>query len=142
MPLLLLDTDHMTVLRRGGSSALQLEMRLNDVAEDEVVTCVVVFEEQMRGWMAEIARMHSGAQFVLPYDALATTLAIYCGMTVLPFDAKAAALFDELKRQRVRIGTQDLKIASIALANDATLLTRNTRDFARVPGLTTEDWSA
>jgi tRNA(fMet)-specific endonuclease VapC len=34
----------------------------------------------------------------------------------------------------------DLKIASIALAHDATLLTRNTRDFAQVPGLRIENW--
>jgi tRNA(fMet)-specific endonuclease VapC len=34
----------------------------------------------------------------------------------------------------------DLKIASIALANGATLLTRNTRDFQKVPGLQIENW--
>ena len=62
-------------------------------------------------------------------------------MTVLPFDVRAAAHFDELKGQRIRVGTQDLKIAAIALANDATVLTRNTQDFSRVPGLKFEDWS-
>src|SRR5579884_3927369 len=99
MPLRLLDTDHMSILRRGGANALRLEMRLNAVPEEEIVTCIVVFEEQMRGWTAEIARMQTGAQFAVPYDSLATTLAIYCGMTVLPFDARAAAHFDELKRR-------------------------------------------
>jgi len=34
----------------------------------------------------------------------------------------------------------DLKIASIALANDATLLTGNSNDFSNVPGLRIEDW--
>jgi hypothetical protein len=62
----------------------------------------------MRGWMAEIARMQAGTRLIAPYDSLATTLAIYCAMTVLPFDERAAAHFDTLKRQRIRIGTQDL----------------------------------
>lgn len=141
MHLRLLDTDHMSILRRGGANALRLEMRLRAISEEEIVTCVVVYEEQMRGWMAEIARMQTGMQFVVPYDSLATTLSIYCALTVLPFDARAAAHFDELKRQHIRIGTQDLKIAAIALANDATVITRNTQDFARVPDLQCEDWS-
>jgi tRNA(fMet)-specific endonuclease VapC len=62
-------------------------------------------------------------------------------MTVLPSDDRAAAHFDALKHQHIRIGTQDLKIASIALANDATVLIRNTQDFSRVPSINFEDWS-
>lgn len=137
----LLDTDHMSVLRRGGAESLRLELRLGELSDEEIVTCIVVYEEQMRGWIAEVARMKSGQQCILPYDSLAINLAVYCAMTLLPFDAPAAARFDEFKRQRIRIGTQDLKIAAIALANDATLLTRNARDFARVPGLKFEDWT-
>lgn len=131
----------MSLLRRGGANALRLELRLSAVPEESVVTCVVVYEEQMRGWMAEIARMQTGTGFIAPYNSLATTLAIYCAMTVLPFDAQAAAHFDDLKSQRIRIGTQDLKIAAIALANDATVLTRNTQHFSRVPNLKFKDWS-
>jgi len=44
------------------------------------------------------------------------------------------------KQQRIRVGTQDLKIAAITLAHGATLLTRNTRDFAQVPELNIENW--
>lgn len=141
MNLRLLDTDHISLLRRGGANALRVEMRLSAVPEEDIVTCVVVYEEQMRGWMAEIARMQTGTRLVVPYDSLATTLAIYCAMRVLPFDDRAAAHFDDLKRQRIRIGSQDLKIAAIALANDAMVLTRNTQHFARVPNLKFEDWS-
>ena len=140
MNLYCLDTDHMSLLRRGGANALPLEMRLSAVSDEQIVTCIVVYEEQMRGWMAEIARMQTGTQAIIPYDSLAVTLTIYCAMNVLPFDAQAAARYDVLKRQ-VRIGPMDLKIAAIALANDATVLTRNVRDFSRVPGLKIEDWS-
>ena len=49
--------------------------------------------------------------------------------------------FQTLWVQRIRIGTMDLKIAATALAYDATLLTRNAKDFSKVPGLLMEDWS-
>jgi tRNA(fMet)-specific endonuclease VapC len=45
-----------------------------------------------------------------------------------------------LRRLRIRIGTQDLKIAAIALSRDALLLSANLRDFQRVPGLRVENW--
>ena len=61
---------------------------------------------------------------------------------MLDFDEPAASELRQLTRLKIRIGTPDLKIASIALANDATLITRNLRDFRKVPGLRAEDWTA
>jgi tRNA(fMet)-specific endonuclease VapC len=58
----------------------------------------------------------------------------------LPFDQPAAQQFLDLKAVRVRIGTMDLKIASIVLIHQATLLSANLRDFRQVPGLLVEDW--
>ena len=46
----------------------------------------------------------------------------------------------DLRRQGVRIGSMDLKIACIALVHGAILLTRNSSDFAHVPGLRIENW--
>jgi tRNA(fMet)-specific endonuclease VapC len=60
---------------------------------------------------------------------------------VLPFDSNASLTFDGLVVQRVRIATMDLRIASIALSQGLTVLTRNARDFGKVPGLVTDDWT-
>ena len=76
------------------------------------------------------------------YRQLERLLGFYCETPLLPFDDKALNAFQRLWVARLRVGTMDLKIASIALANDATLLTRNRRDFERVPRLRLEDWSA
>jgi len=59
---------------------------------------------------------------------------------MLPWDSEAATHFTRLRRQGIRIGTMDLKIASITLAHDATLLTRNLSDFSQVPELRVENW--
>ena len=59
---------------------------------------------------------------------------------VVPWDAEAAEEFHRQRQAGVRIGSQDLRIASLAITHDALLLTRNAKDFARVPGLRFESW--
>ena len=76
------------------------------------------------------------------YRRLLRHLDNYRHIPVLPFDEQAAAEYERLRRSRIRIGTMDLKIAAIALSLDATLLSRNLVDFAKVPGLKVEDWTA
>lgn len=63
---------------------------------------------------------------------------------VLPFDAaagrRAAELRVALERKGEAIGPMDTLIAATALAHGATLVTRNVREFERVPGLTVVSW--
>lgn len=59
---------------------------------------------------------------------------------ILPWDEESSLILESLLKKRVRIGTQDLKIAAITIAHDALLLTRNKADFAQVPGLKFENW--
>jgi len=60
---------------------------------------------------------------------------------VLPFSPAAADIYDDLRRSRIRVGPMDLRIASIAIANQMTVLTTNAVDFQRVPNLSFEDWT-
>lgn len=62
-------------------------------------------------------------------------------LNILDYDTAADALYQELKRQRLRVGSQDLRIAAITLANQGCLVTRNRSDFERVSGLAHEDWT-
>jgi tRNA(fMet)-specific endonuclease VapC len=59
---------------------------------------------------------------------------------VLSLDEESTAIFARLRSQGVRIGTMDLRIASICIAKNAALLTRNLVDFKLVPGLRFENW--
>ncbi|MEP7342148.1 MAG: type II toxin-antitoxin system VapC family toxin [Acidobacteriota bacterium] len=90
--------------------------------------------------MARQAR--SLSQQVERYLQLNRMLFSYRKVNILDFNSRAAEEFEQLRKQRIRIGSMDLKIAAIALASDATLLSRNIRDFGKVPGLKVEDWSA
>jgi tRNA(fMet)-specific endonuclease VapC len=69
------------------------------------------------------------------------TLQYFQTWQVLDFTQAAFDQFIVLRRQKIRIGSQDLRIAAIALTLNATLVTRNQRDFGQVPGLAIEDWS-
>jgi tRNA(fMet)-specific endonuclease VapC len=91
--------------------------------------------------MAYLARARSLPKQVEAYRRLRSHLDNYRQIPVLDFDEVAADVYAELRRSRIRIGTMDLKIAAIVMSLDATLLTRNKRDFAKVPGLKVEDWT-
>ena len=67
-------------------------------------------------------------------------LILFAEWQILPFDYRAADEFKSLRQQGVRLGTMDLKIASIVLVHGGTLLSGNNRDFQQVPGLQVEDW--
>jgi tRNA(fMet)-specific endonuclease VapC len=137
----LLDTDMMTLLERDGSGAHHLRARLAMVPLGELATTVVSYEEQTRGWLALMARARSEEDRIAAYARLKRHLEIYCKVQVVDYDDRASAELALLRQARVRGGTNDLRIAAIALANDATLLTRNTSDFDRVPALRVEDWT-
>jgi tRNA(fMet)-specific endonuclease VapC len=139
-----LDTDILTLLGRDDSrEAPRIRRRIVELPlEDIVVTSIINYEEQMRGWMAALSRAKSLPSQVATYSRLLDHLGTFRRMTVLPFNDSAAAHFEKLRRQRLSIGTMDLKIASIVLAFDGALVTRNLTDFKAIPGLRSENWSA
>jgi tRNA(fMet)-specific endonuclease VapC len=139
--MLVLDTDHMSLLEWGGGDSMVLREQLADVAPGQVVTTIISYEEQVRGWMAYLARARSLEQQVEAYHRLRRQLENYRQIPVLDFDQHAAAEFQRLRRMKPRIGTMDLKIAAIVLAHDATLLSRNVTHFRQVPELRIEDWT-
>ncbi len=139
--MLVLDSDHMSLLEWGTEEAGTLRERLADVPSDEVATTIITYEEQMRGWMAYVARARSMEQQLEAYRRLRRHLENYRQIQILDFDEAAIEEFERLKRGRIRVGTMDLKIAAIALSLDATLLSRNTTDFKQIPRLKVEDWT-
>jgi tRNA(fMet)-specific endonuclease VapC len=129
----LLDTnscvDH---LRRGPAS--NVTTKLAAAVAGGGVLCSVVVAELLYGAHRSIRKGQTLSQvqvFCLNFQSLA-------------FDDPAAKEYGWLRAHLARTGTQigpnDLLIASIALANGLTLVTNNTSEFSRVPGLNLEDW--
>jgi tRNA(fMet)-specific endonuclease VapC len=140
--MVLIDTDHSTFLKYPESEqGKRLIARLDALPESEVVgVTIVTVEERMRGWLAVVAKEKSALRQVLAYSELIKVFDFYQEFEIAPFDVSAAQKFEELKAKRLRIGTMDLKIAAIAVVQNALLLSANLRDFQRVPGLRVENW--
>jgi len=138
-----LDTDHMSALEWGsGAAGQRLIARLNKLTIGEAATTIITYEEQMRGWLSVLAQSRSLDEQVEAYRRLKRMLGNYLKIEILEFDGPAAARFQQLQGLRPRIGTMDMKIAAIALTHNATVLTKNLKDFSRVPDLRVEDWTA
>jgi tRNA(fMet)-specific endonuclease VapC len=138
--MLVLDTDHVVEYQRGTSPESQRLKRRLDATEESFATTIITVEELMRGWMAAIHRIREPGGQVNAYTRLQRLFRFFATWDVLAWTQEAAAEFETSRRAKVRIGTMDLKIASVVLAENATLLTRNKSDFEKVPGLRYEDW--
>ena len=139
--MIVLDTNYISLFQYPETPrATALREQLLASPDRDIVTTAITPEEQMRGWLAAIHGQQEVRQQVKFYDRLVGLFRFFADWRILPFDEQAADQFRSLRAHRVRIGTMDLKIASIVLVHQATLLSSNLRDFQKVPGLRVEDW--
>lgn len=135
----LLDTNHLKELAYPTPLGDRLRGRLLQSGA-QVFTTVITLEEELRGVLARTNRTLDPDERILAYQKLIERVNFFARWVVLSLDAESTAAFSRFRSQGIRIGNMDLRIACIALAHDATLLTRNTVDFAQVPGLRFENW--
>lgn len=138
MSLWILDTDSVSLFQNGH---LNVSKRITATSPENIAVTIITFEEQVRGRFNVIKQADSLDKLVIAYSRLQATYNYFNSINLLTFTQEAANCYAQLVRQKLHIGTQDLRIASIAIANNAILVTRNQRDFSRVPGLKFEDWT-
>jgi tRNA(fMet)-specific endonuclease VapC len=102
---------------------------------------IITVREVWDGWAAAIARAKNVNVLAATYTRLTETVVALSAWTVLSFSVAAIARYENLKQQKLNVGGNDLRIASISLELGATVVTRNRRDFSRIPGVVIEDWS-
>lgn len=115
--MIILDTDCLSLLERKTSVEFQfLSEKLSKFAVEDITTTIVTFDEQMRGWMAIVARSRSIEEMIFAYERLESFVKSFRIIPILPFDDEAGRIFYELKKQKLRLGTMDLRIAAIAIS--------------------------
>lgn len=139
MSVYVLDTDIVGFIQQLHPMVLQ-HLQARSPA-DTVATTIVTMEEDIGGWLPACRRARDGAARMQAYARLQKTLQFYQRIAWLPFSDAAATLFDQLRAQKLRLGTNDLSIAAITLSVNGVLVTRNSRDFQRIPDLPLQDWT-
>ncbi|MEX2093033.1 MAG: type II toxin-antitoxin system VapC family toxin [Pirellulales bacterium] len=137
-----MDTDHLGIIQRQTQPEFsRLIGRIGQHPPADYFAPIICFHEQVAGWNAYLHRARTPEAVVRAYAMFQQILADFARMNVVPFDPPAAEAFEALRTAGVRIGTMDLRIASIAASRQWTVLSRNSVDFARVPGRRVEDWT-
>jgi tRNA(fMet)-specific endonuclease VapC len=128
----LLDTNVCAMYLNGRSASVR--DRILSTPSDEMAVCSVVKTELFYGAM----RSNN------PNRTLERQQSFLRRFVSLPFGDEAALIGGQVRARLASsgtpIGSYDLLIATIALANNLTLVTHNTREFERVDGLQIEDW--
>lgn len=138
----ILDTDHVSLWLRGH---LQVKEKVAKSTQNVCLTIITV-QELFNGWVGRLNDTTDAALMIERYESLWQTIEFVRQFPVLKFDIAADDYYvrtlienAHLRKKRLR---QDLRIAAIALSQNATIVTRNQRDFGQVPGLKIVDWSS
>lgn len=137
----ILDTDNLTLFLQGHPTVVSKFAAKNS---SEVVITIVTAEEQIWGRLSAIRKATQASdaeKLVRTYRKFHEALDDLLRFEILDFTEVANLQYQELRRQKIRVGTQDLRIAAIALSVNATIVTRNQQDFRQVPGLKLDDWT-
>jgi tRNA(fMet)-specific endonuclease VapC len=111
----------------------------------DVAISIVTAQELFNGWVVRINNAKSTDDLLRWYERFSGVVQLCKRVPVLPFDQAAAIQLERLLAENQGLAKQrlqkDMRIAAIALANNATVVTCNYRDFSLVPGLSIVDWS-
>lgn len=138
MSLFVLDTDILTLYYRGDPIVVR---NVDARTATDLAISVITVDEQLTGWYTLTRRVRLPEEIARAYANLANAVVRLAKWRILPYTESAIAKVAQLKALRLNVGLMDLRIAAIALENGAVVVTRNHRDFNRIPGLNTEDWS-
>ncbi len=138
MSLFVLDTDILSLYYHGDPIVVQ---RVDARPPAELAITILTVDEQLTGWYTLTRQARRPEEIARAYAQLGEAVVRLGRWRILPYTESAIARVAQLKALRLNVRLMDLRIAAVALENQAVVVTRNRRDFGRVPGLSVEDWS-
>jgi tRNA(fMet)-specific endonuclease VapC len=122
----------------------QIIQRIRAVGNSSIFVTTITLEEQLKGRLAIINKCNSNKNLqglASAHRNLKLAQNFFCSVNLLEFNQAACESYQKLRQQKINSGSQDLRIAAIALVNQAIVVTQNYKDFIKVPNLSIEDWT-
>ncbi|HKB04097.1 MAG TPA: type II toxin-antitoxin system VapC family toxin [Gemmataceae bacterium] len=138
MSVFVLDTDIVSLFQHD-HPAVTAEVQKHPLSE--LAITVLTVEEQLSGWYNELRKSKKRAALAAVYQRMVQTVQFLGHWPILSFTEPAIDRYEDLQRLKLKVKKTDLRIAAIVPEVRAVLVTRNIRDFSRIPGLQIEDWS-
>ena len=139
MSLYIFDTDIFTHYRHGHPVVIR---RIVQYVGHRLALSVPSVDELVSGWHTAMRRPRvTQSQMEYFQSQYAEVIELMAGWEILPMTAASLARHAALMAARLNVKSPDLRIAAVALEEGGIVVTRNLRDFRRVPGLVCEDWS-
>jgi tRNA(fMet)-specific endonuclease VapC len=138
MSLYVFDTDTLTLYRQSHPAVAR---NIIKHLSDDLATTAINVEEQLSGWYTMLRRVKQPPDEARAYQELADSVRLLATFLILPYPVSAIARYEQLLTMKLQVRKMDLRIAAIVLEHQGVLVTRNARDFQRVPGLVIEDWT-
>lgn len=136
----ILDTDILSLLFHNHPKVAERHRQ----ESDEIAVTIISRIQVLQGRFAMLLKAADGAELLRAQQWLDRAISsLQVIPKVLTIDDRVASEFDRLRQNKKlkKVGQADLLIAAITLANRATLVTRNLKDFRQVPGLPVENWA-
>jgi tRNA(fMet)-specific endonuclease VapC len=135
----LLDTDTLTHLYAGQPNVVK---QLRSTDDPDVGITIITKVEMLRGRIDYLLKAETGVELLKAQELLFRTEELLRPLLIVAISQAASEQFDCLRviPKLRKIGRADLLIASIALANRATLVTRNIRHFKQITGIRVVNW--
>lgn len=118
--------------------------RPSAIPVDQQAIPIVAIEEILRGRLDAIRQAQSKrirTTTERAYELFEESPRDIRRFNVLQYTRAAQLLFEEWRSAKIRLGSQDLRMAAVCVTRGATLVARNRRDFEQIPGLTFELWN-
>jgi tRNA(fMet)-specific endonuclease VapC len=134
------ETDVLTLFLHGDPSCI---LKAALISADERSVPIVAVEEILRGRLDAIRQAQAGKSKLLidvTYERFKRSVVDLQQLQLLSHSPQAEALVQSWRKQKIKVGISDLRIAAICIVHSATLISRNRRDFDQVPGLIVEYW--
>jgi tRNA(fMet)-specific endonuclease VapC len=138
MATFVLDTDMLSLYQRNHP---QVVAAVDAHSAEVIAVASVTLEEQISGWSGLARSAKSPQQHEHAAMFLAALVVSWNRFALVPLTVAAISRFEQLVKAKLNVKRNDLRIAATTLELGGTLVTRNRRDFGRIPGLPIEDWS-